>query len=81
MNDKPVPFEEVIENLKNIVMELEKGELSLDQSMKVFERGIHFAREGTRQLDEAEKKVEELIHENSPEKGSSSVQTTMQGNE
>ncbi|MDH5493002.1 MAG: exodeoxyribonuclease VII small subunit, partial [Myxococcales bacterium] len=52
------PFEEVLETLQTLVQRLEGGELALEESLRVFEEGVRLARLGTRQLDEAEQRVE-----------------------
>ena len=38
-------FEKSMENLENIVTELEKGELNLDESVKKFEEGMKIAKQ------------------------------------
>lgn len=55
------PFEESIKQLAEIVDRLESGDLPLDESVALFEKGMHIARRSQAQLDRAEKKVEELI--------------------
>lgn len=57
-------FEEKIASLENIVQELEKGELNLDDSMKKFEEGMSLSKECNNILEEAEKKITILIEEN-----------------
>lgn len=54
-------FEELLEELDGLVNELESGELSLEDSLKTFERGMKLADQGSGILDEAEKKVEVLL--------------------
>lgn len=58
---KEKSFEENIENLENIVTELEKGNLNLDESMKKFEEGMKISRDCTKILEEAEKKITILL--------------------
>ena len=58
---KEKSFEENIENLENIVTELEKGDLNLDESMKKFEEGMKISRDCTKILEEAEKKITILL--------------------
>jgi exodeoxyribonuclease VII small subunit len=55
------PFEASLERLTNIVVELENGELGLEESLALFEEGIRLARSAQERLDAAEKRVEELI--------------------
>ncbi len=57
---KKITFEKALENLENIVEELEKGDLSLDSSLKKYEEGVGLARICQAQLEEAKKKIEVL---------------------
>ncbi|TAL59512.1 MAG: exodeoxyribonuclease VII small subunit [Legionella sp.] len=57
---KPVPFEQSISELEEIVRQLEKGELTLEDSLKQFEKGISLARGCQDVLKEAEQKIEML---------------------
>ena len=54
-------FEASTERLKAIVQQLESGELTLEKSLELFEEGVRVARAAQARLDEAEKRVEELI--------------------
>ena len=54
-------FEEALGRLEAIVKTLEKGDLPLEDSLKVFEEGVGLSRNCLRMLDEAEKKVEILL--------------------
>ncbi|HEX9021760.1 MAG TPA: exodeoxyribonuclease VII small subunit [Nitrospirota bacterium] len=54
-------FEAALERLEEIVQELEKGELPLEQSLKLFEEGIKLSRICNKRLEEAERKVEVLL--------------------
>lgn len=62
--EKENSFEENIEKLENIVAELEKGNLNLDESMKKFEEGMEISRRCTKMLDEADKKITILLEQN-----------------
>ncbi len=53
-------FEETLTELDQIVQQLEKGELSLDESLKQYEKGIAMARECQKILSQAEQKIETL---------------------
>ena len=57
---KPLHFEKSIEELETLVSQLEKGELSLEESLKQFEQGINLARQCQTILQQAEQKVEQL---------------------
>jgi exodeoxyribonuclease VII small subunit len=54
-------FEKALERLEVIVTELERGELSLDDSLKIFEEGVKLSKTCLKMLDEAERKVEILV--------------------
>ncbi len=56
----PIHFEKSMTELEEIVMQLEKGELSLDKSLKQFEKGIILARKCQEVLSQAEQKIETL---------------------
>ena len=57
-------FEEQIEKLEQIVKELEKGELNLEDSVSKFEEGIKISKECNKELENAEKKITILINQN-----------------
>ncbi|MCZ7394069.1 MAG: exodeoxyribonuclease VII small subunit [Candidatus Methanoperedens sp.] len=57
-------FEEAIAELENIVDKLEKGQISLDESLLLFEKGIKLVRECNDKLKSSQQKVEKLIEEN-----------------
>ena len=57
MARKKQSFEEAIKRLQEIVEHLEKGDLSLQESIMIFEEGNDLVRECSRMLDEAEQKV------------------------
>jgi len=54
-------FEISLKKLEEAVSRLESGELSLEDSLKVFEEGVRHAAICTRKLNEAQKKVELLL--------------------
>jgi exodeoxyribonuclease VII small subunit len=56
-------FEKAMERLEEIVENLEAGELSLEDSLKVFEEGMKLVRFCSHKLEEAEKKVSLLVRE------------------
>jgi exodeoxyribonuclease VII small subunit len=53
-------FDSGLKKLEGIVQRLDTGDLSLEQSLKIFEEGIGLVGLLTRKLDEAEKKIETL---------------------
>jgi len=54
-------FENKLDRLEEIVDKMESGDLSLDDSLKMFEEGIKLSRDCHSQLDEAEQKVKLLL--------------------
>ena len=54
-------FEKNMSDLENIVTELEKGDLNLDESISKFEEGIKISKECNKILEEAEKKITILL--------------------
>jgi len=54
-------FEAKLKRLEEIVHKMEKGELSLEDSMKFFEEGVKLSRECQVRLGEAEAKVKQLV--------------------
>jgi len=56
-------FEESMKKLEEIANDLEKDDLSLDESVKKFEEGMKIAKECKNILDKAEKKITVLIGE------------------
>ncbi len=53
-------FESAIGELETIVQTLEAGDLSLEQSLELFERGVTLSRFCHKQLEDAERRVEIL---------------------
>ncbi len=56
-------FEDALSRLETIVAELEKGDLPLDDSLKIFEEGIKLSKTCLKILDDAERKIEILVRE------------------
>lgn len=62
---KQETFEELLTRLEDITTKLEKEEnISLDESMKLFEEGIQISKKCNQQIEEAEKKITILIKQN-----------------
>lgn len=55
-----VSFEQSMSDLESIVLQLEKGELSLEQALSQFEKGIQLARTCQELLVQAEQKIAQL---------------------
>jgi len=58
-------FEDCLTRLEQIVSALESGNLPLEESLKVFEEGVALSRHCVRYLDEAERRIEVLTHDES----------------
>ncbi len=60
-------FEETLASLEALVEQLEKGDLSLEESLKSFEQGVKLTRACQTALQEAEQKVQILLEKNGAE--------------
>ena len=58
---KELKFEEAMKQLEQIAEELEKGDLTLDESVTKFEEGMKLSKACSKMLEEAEKKITILI--------------------
>ena len=65
-------FEDCLTRLEQIVSALEAGNLSLEESLKIFEEGIAMSRHCARYLEDAQRRIEILA------KDDSGVSTTRQ---
>jgi len=54
-------FEKTLAELEKLVVNLEEGDLSLDESLSGFKRGIELTRQCQSVLDSAQQTVEQLI--------------------
>jgi exodeoxyribonuclease VII small subunit len=54
-------FEVAIKRLGEIVQTLEKGDMPLEESLRLFEEGVKLSRVSQQRLDAAEKRVEQLL--------------------
>jgi exodeoxyribonuclease VII small subunit len=54
-------FEESVKKLETIVEQLEKGDLALEDSLRLFEEGVGLSSACKKELDEAEGKVQMLV--------------------
>ena len=57
-------FEESISELEKIVLALESGDMTLDESMKKFEEGMKMSKYCSNLLDKAEKKITMIVEKN-----------------
>lgn len=60
---KAVDFEQSLQQLEALVTDMEKGDLTLEESLQAFEAGIKLTRECQARLTEAEQKVQLLLEE------------------
>lgn len=61
MAEETPRFEDALRQLEEIVQRLEKGELALEESLKLYEEGIRLSRLCHAKLEEAEGKIELLM--------------------
>ena len=54
-------FEEALKKLEEIVQKLERGELTLEESLTCYEEGIRLSRLCHTKLEEAERRIEVLV--------------------
>ncbi len=57
-------FEDSMAELEELVAQMEQGEISLEESLKSFERGIKLTRTCQKALQDAEQKVQILLEKN-----------------
>ena len=57
----PPHFEAAIRRLTEIVQTLERGDLPLEESLRLFEEGVKLSRVSQARLDAAERRVEQLL--------------------
>ena len=60
-SDKEIDFEKTMQELEKLVERMEQGDLSLEQSLKDFERGVELTRLCQSALRDAEQKVQVLM--------------------
>lgn len=61
MTAKAKTFESSLGDLEKIVRKLEDGDLSLEESLKLFEDGVKLSRECQERLNQAERRIEVLL--------------------
>jgi len=67
--DDVARFEAALEELEQIVGKLERGELKLEESLQLFERGVALTKACRQSLDQAELKVQQLLGNDAKAKG------------
>jgi exodeoxyribonuclease VII small subunit len=62
MTSAPEPgFDQILARLREVVSRLESGDLTLEQSLQIYEEGVQLARRGQHLLATAERRVEILV--------------------
>lgn len=61
MNQKNQTFEENMQRLEQIVRAMERGDVPLDQSLKLFQEGTKLVESCGKLLDEAELQVKKIV--------------------
>ncbi|MBN2715624.1 MAG: exodeoxyribonuclease VII small subunit [Deltaproteobacteria bacterium] len=59
------PFESILEKIEQIVRALESNDIPLDEALARFEEGVALSRAGTARLEEAERRIEEILKDGS----------------
>lgn len=59
--EKTPDFEKSLSELEKLVERMEQGELTLEESLKSFERGMELTRHCQQALEEAQQKVDQLL--------------------
>ena len=72
--DESPAFEDALEELEAIVESMEDGEPSLEESLKLFERGMDLTRRCQKALDDAEQRIRILAD---AENGSPEIETAI----
>ncbi len=54
-------YDAIVARLERVVGELESGQLSLEQSIEKFAEGVRLAKDASKKLEEAERRVELLV--------------------
>ncbi|MBL8182280.1 MAG: exodeoxyribonuclease VII small subunit [Blastocatellia bacterium] len=57
---KKLTFEQSLTELESVVERLEQGDMQLEESLELFERGVSLIRDCRSRLTSAERKIEEL---------------------
>ena len=60
---KEVPFDEALRQLEEIVQRLEAGDITLEESIRLFEQGVQLSKLCGGKLQDAERKIEMLVQD------------------
>ena len=61
MNEQNVTFEQSMQRLEQIVRAMERGDVALNESLKLFQEGTELVRNCGKLLDEAELQIQEVL--------------------
>jgi exodeoxyribonuclease VII small subunit len=61
MSQKKQSFEDSLAELEKIVGKLEQGDLALEESLELFEKGVSLSRDCQERLNKAERRIEVLL--------------------
>ena len=56
----PATFESSLAELENLVKQMEQGDMTLEESLAAYERGVHLSKECQQALNQAELRIQEL---------------------
>lgn len=58
-------FEKNLEQLTEVIQKMEQQDVGLEESLKLYEQGVQLTRKCQKTIDEAEKKIAQLMEKNS----------------
>jgi exodeoxyribonuclease VII small subunit len=61
MNEKNMTFEQSMQRLEQIVRAMERGDVALDESLKLFQEGTELVRNCGKLLDEAQLQIQKVM--------------------
>ena len=61
MNEQTTTFESAMQRLEQIVRAMERGDVALDESLKLFQEGTELVRSCAKLLDEAEMQIQKVV--------------------
>lgn len=67
------PFEDSLKQLEDLVERLESGEVSLEESLQDFERGVALVRTLRERLDQAQQRVDKIVEQEGGETAAESM--------
>lgn len=67
------PFEDSLKQLEDLVERLESGEISLEDSLQDFERGVALVRTLRERLDQAQQRVDKIVEQEGGETAAQSM--------